>query len=132
MNATNCDLLWLFTTKTWKLFCLIVTGKKPIWWKDIKLNLQCLIDSMSGGGQQNRFPLLFLLLLSEPSPNQMHFLWWGWYAKHMRIVQAQVLCRLCILGCSIPNTYMEFGRGWPRTGCRLTPLTLASPISLLT
>ena len=28
----------------------------------------------------------------------------------------------CILGCSIPNTKMEFGRGWSRTGCRLTPL----------
>ena len=26
------------------------------------------------------------------------------------------------LGCSIPNTYMEFRRGRPRTGCRLKPL----------
>ena len=26
------------------------------------------------------------------------------------------------LGCSIPNTYMEFGLGWAPTGCRLTPL----------
>ena len=27
-----------------------------------------------------------------------------------------------ILGCSIPNTWMEFGQGWPFTGCLLTPL----------
>ena len=26
------------------------------------------------------------------------------------------------IGCSNPNTYMEFGLVWPPTGCRLTPL----------
>ena len=44
-----------------------------------------------------------------------------WYSMFKRLDQNKNL-PTHTLGCSIPNTKMEFGQGRPRTGCLMTPL----------